>query len=476
MKGHNLWSYAPYKPLLRNVGDIYVCRIVPSENAIHFEWLDIGETEYSVFYRVRNSGEFICCGKTKGTEFNIVNLETNTDFEFYVCSCEKNSLIRLARTGKTVGTVVNYLHPDDEAYSFSGRYLCSPSLVRHPDGFLLASMDLFAPNHPQNLTLIFRSDDDGKSWYYVSELMPCFWGKMFIHRDELYMLACSTEYGDLVIGKSTDGGRTFSEPICLLRGSNGKDRTEGVHKNPQNLLIHNSRIYSTLEWGSYKNLEYGHAAMVMSSSVDSDLLKPESWTFTEPKIFENFVPEIATLPKGTVPIEGTLVLSADGRLLNIMRLCSYFLPMTIADSESDIAKFVLKGCAIAYEVDMENHGAPLSFSHVISLATFSKFMIKYDNVSKKYYSLVSRVHNKTKCRARNVLSLFSSNDLKEFSLVTDILDYSDGDSSKIGFQYVDFEIEGDDIIFLSRTALNNANNYHDANYSTFHRIKNFRNI
>ncbi|MBE6762720.1 MAG: exo-alpha-sialidase, partial [Ruminococcaceae bacterium] len=47
---------------------------------------------------------------------------------------------------------------------------------------------------------------------------------------------------------------------------------------------------------------------------------------------------------------------------------------------------------------------------------------------------------------------------------------------KIGFQYVDFEIEGDDIIYLCRTAMNNAHNYHDANYSTFHRIKNFRDL
>ena len=151
MIGHNLWSYAPYKPLLRNVGDIYICRIAPSENTIHFEWLDIGAEEYSVFYRPRNVGDFICYGKTKNTEFDIVNLETDTDYEFYIESGEKKSLIRLARTGKTVGTVVNYLHPDDEAYSFSGRYLCSPSLVRHPDGFLLASMDLFAGSHRDHI-------------------------------------------------------------------------------------------------------------------------------------------------------------------------------------------------------------------------------------------------------------------------------------------------------------------------------------
>lgn len=61
MKGHTLWSYAPYKPLLRNVGDMYICRIAPSENAIRFEWLDIGETEYFVFYRVRNTGDFSVC-------------------------------------------------------------------------------------------------------------------------------------------------------------------------------------------------------------------------------------------------------------------------------------------------------------------------------------------------------------------------------------------------------------------------------
>ena len=123
MKGYNLWSYAPYKPLLRNVGDIYICRIAPSENAIHFEWPLTGETEYSIFYRKRNDDDFILCGKTNGTEFNIENLETDTDFEFYVCADEKKSLVRLARTGKAVGTGVNYLPPDDEAYSFSGRYL-----------------------------------------------------------------------------------------------------------------------------------------------------------------------------------------------------------------------------------------------------------------------------------------------------------------------------------------------------------------
>ena len=136
------------------------------------------------------------------------------------------SRVRLARCGKSIGTVVNYLHPEDEAYGFSGHYLCSPSMVRHPDGFLLASMDVFAANHPQNLTLIFRSDDDGQTWHYVSELMPCFWGKLFIHKNELYMLSCSTEYGDLLTSSapifgvaSCNSSRPTSDFISILRTS-----------------------------------------------------------------------------------------------------------------------------------------------------------------------------------------------------------------------------------------------------------------
>ena len=48
MKGYNGWSYAPYRPYFFNVGDIYVCRIAPSENAIHIEWLGEGEKETGI--------------------------------------------------------------------------------------------------------------------------------------------------------------------------------------------------------------------------------------------------------------------------------------------------------------------------------------------------------------------------------------------------------------------------------------------
>ena len=463
MKGHSLWSYAPYKPLLRNVGDIYICRVAPNENSIHFEWLDSGEI-YSVFYRKRDTEDFIKISTTENCEFDIVGLETDTDYEFYVSANDKKSLTRLARTGEVVGSVVNYLHPDDTAYSFSGRYLCSPSLVRHPDGFLLASMDVFAGNHPQNLTLIFRSDDNGDSWHYVSELMPCFWGKMFILGSELYMLSCSTEYGDLLIGKSTDGGKTFTTPVCLLRGSNGKNGNNGVHKNPQNLFIHEGRIWNTLEWGNWDNPSFYHAAMVMSASLEDDLLKPESWSFSDPLTYKSAWEGTVQNGWAAGTIEGTLCLSPKGELMNIMRY-------NIMEGDPPY------GLVLAYKVNTSDPDAPLEYSHSIKMpCNNAKFMIKYDEASKKYYSIVSRIDCEERAFGRNLLSLMSSADLENWDTVCDLIDRRHEDMKKIGFQYVDFEFEGEDIIYLCRTSINNAHDYHDANYSTFHIIKNFRQI
>lgn len=455
MKGQSLWSYAPYKPFFHETGDIYVCRIVPTEDSIHLEWLDAGKAEYTVKYRTREESDFITYCVTDKKECDISGLEKDTDYEFFVSTNEKKSRIRFARCGESVGTAVNYLHPDDEAYAFSGRYLCSPSLVRHPDGYLLASMDLYAGACPQNLTLIFRSDDDGESWHYVSELMPCFWGKLFVHKNELYMLACSTEYGDLLIGKSLDGGKTFSAPVSLLRGLNGKNGSCGVHKNPQNMLVYGGRLYGTLEWGSWKNTEYYHAAMVMSCDEDADLLDPESWHFSEPLKYD--AAWEGTASDGTKGnIEGTLCVAPDGKLYNLMRYQT---------SEKKI---------LAYLVNTDDPDAPLSYSHAIEFpANLSKFMIKKDNASGRYYSVATRRIDDPQTR-RNLLSLMASYDLKSWTVVCDLIDKRNEDPDKIGFQYVDFEIEGDDIIYLCRTAINGAHNYHDSNYQTFHRIKDFR--
>ena len=139
-------------------------------------------------------------------------------------------------------------------------------------------------------------------------------------------------------------------------------------------------------------------------------------------------------------------------------------------------RFEKYGHILAYKVDTEDPEAMLTYSHLIRFpANYSKFMIKWDEPSGRYYSIATRVYDQNRS-ARNLLSLMRSSDLAHWETVKDLYDYRDHSVETVGFQYVDFEFEGDDIIYLCRTALNGAHNYHDANYSTFHRIKGFRTL
>lgn len=453
MKAHKNWSYRPYKPLFFDSGDIYICAIAPLTTQLRFDWLPLFEgAQYGIFLRKRNAGEFRKIADTMECSCTIEGLESECDYEFYVSCGEQKSRVRLARCGESFGTVVNYLHPDDEAYAFSGRYLCSPSIVRHPDGFLLASMDLHADS-PQNLTLIFRSDDEGKSWKYVSELFPAFWTKLFVHRGALYALAASTESGDLLIGRSDDGGYTFCEPTVLLRGSNGKAGNAGLHKNPQPVVEFGGRLWNSFEWGSWGS-GY-HAMSVMSVPVDADLLDADQWAFAEPVKYD---PNWNGTPGKmlTETIEGCLV-PVNGKLYNYMRFN---------------CKEPTWGRALRLEVDTEHPENSLQFKDFVYFpACYSKFSIKYHEKRGKYYSVATRVTDKETSWHRTLLSLMVSDDGVHWEVERDIIDKRQEDPKKYGFQYVDFLIEGDEILFLCRTAMNDANSYHNSNYSIFDRIK-----
>lgn len=457
MRAVNSWSFAPYSPPLYDVGHPTICRIIPGETSVHLEWIGEERPPFSVGYRPEGDEAFSWI-KTDENEITVENLRPETDYEFIVTAGDKSSRVRLARTCAIEGTVVNYLHPRDRAYGFSGQYLCSPCLIRHPDGFLLASMDVFEADRPQNLSLIFRSDDDGKTWHYQCDLFPCFWGRMFIHQGKLYMISVSTEYGDLLVGCSEDGGKSFGSPTVLLRGA-CHPKVPGIHKNPQPPMIYGGRWWMTMEWGSW-GVGY-HAAMVASFPVDADPLDASVWCFSDPVRYDPAWPGVAE-GNSTGNIEGTLAVLPDGNLYNIMRY--------------DMSKCTPKwGLVLAYRVQTDDPEAPLLYDHAISLpGNNSKFTIRYDETSGYYYSIISRISGPEHAYDRNLLSLMKSRDGETWTLALDLLDHRDMDPKKIGFQYVDFLIEGNDLLWLCRTAWGEPHNFHDANYSVFHRLTDFR--
>lgn len=466
MRGHSAWHYHPYSPLDQAEKRTlpYICRLAPGEASIELEWFDAGGAgAHTLFYRRRESGGSFASQPLSGAGgARIEGLQSGVDYELYIARDDGSgaSGVRLARTGASVGTVVNYLHPEDETYSFSGRSLCSPSLVKLPSGALLASMDVYAPRAPQNLTLLFRSDDGGLTWRYVAELFPCFWGKLFCHRGELYMLANSTEYGHLMIGKSQDEGKTWSAPVILLPGA-GLPTSRGPHKAPMPVVELDNRLYTGIDYGSWET--GGHGSALLSIDADADPMGAENWCLTSPLPFDNRWPGAAE-GKSIGAIEGNAVVGPDGEIYNVLRY-----QMAGVCTPAYGKALVLKG-------NKHQPEAPLTFH---SFAEFnggsnSKFDLVYDEPSGLYWAICSEVVDERTPWQRNVLSLAVSRDLQRFEIVERLLDYRREDPHAVGFQYVSFLIDGEDILYLCRTAINQANNFHDANYSTFHRIERFR--
>ncbi|MBQ1223305.1 MAG: exo-alpha-sialidase [Oscillospiraceae bacterium] len=450
MKAAVTWSAKPYRPILKPAKFPYITRLVPGESEIYFDWL--GSEDQEIFWRVRGE-ELWSRELSSGLSHRICGLKSETDYELRVGEGE----IRLFRTGVYPGTVVNYVHPEDDVYAFSGHALCSPSMVRTPQGHLLSSMDLFSSRAPQNLSLIFRSDDDGKTWRYVCDLFPCFWGRLFVHRGRLFIIAVSTEFGDLLIGESADGGETWGMPTVLLRGGCKKDE-DGAHRNPQPVVEYGGRLWFSLEWGHSP-----YAGLHGSIDAEADPMDAENWLFSEPTEMDpTWTGEAGITSKGI--LEGCMTVCPDGKLRNIYRY------QLIGNTPS-------YGLAVVMDVDTENPEAPETFSRMMSFpGNHSKFMIKRAPGTDKYVSIVSRILGEGCENNRNLLSLVSSTDLVSWELVCDLLDYRDADPKYVGFQYVDFFFEGEDLLWLCRTAINGARNFHDANCQTFHRIENYKEL
>jgi len=91
-----------------------------------------------------------------------------------------------------------------------------------------------------------------------------------------------------------------------------------------------------------------------------------------------------------------------------------------------------------------------------------------------YWALVCKQKNPD--AYRNNLVMVSSKNLINWEVKQPILHHHDMNTH--AFQYVDWQFEGADIVFVSRTSfedgLGGAHDAHDANYMTFHRVLDFR--
>lgn len=459
MRGKTTWQARPFRLANDSEDCPEITRIAPTQNSVFLSWIDEKLcSDYAVAYRPIYSSEGWQATVSHVCEIYIKDLQENTDYEVFISRDDGNqSRTRYFRTGVVPGVVINYLHPQDPRYSFSGRALCSPSIVRTPSGSLLCTMDVFSGNAPQNLSFVFRSKDNGETWHYVCDLCPLFWGNLFVHKDKLYILGTNTEFGDMIIGMSNDDGETWTTPVHLFTGSSTVGC--GWQQAPMPVVHFKGRIWFAVEYAGH-GVQTG--ASVLSVSEDVDLLNPANWTASFPVPLNT---GWQGAPEGKLYsiAEGNIIPNRQGGLSCLLRI------------NASVPK-PGKGFAVVLNINTENPEEPMCFQSFANLPSGynSKTFILYDSICDKYIAVGNTCALNVPVSTRNTLSLMCSEDGMNYRIVADIINYNSAPSDLVGFQYPYFFIEEEDLFLQVRTALNGARNFHDANYSTFHRIKDFR--
>jgi hypothetical protein len=342
-------------------------------------------------------------------------------------------------------------------------YLGSPSLVALPDGDLVATHDFFGPGTTGDRVAVHGSSDGGLTWGRRAEFRGGFWSTVFVHRGALYLIGTSRQDGDVVIRRSRDGGRTWTEP---KDGRTGRLLWDArYHCAPTPVLEHGGRLWRAFEdvmgpggWGS------NFRSFMMSVPVDADLLDASAWRQSE---------RLGRDPgwlggKFGGWLEGNAVVAPDGTLVNLLR----------ADYRDPDEK--------AAWISIHSDGREARFDPETGFIPFpggcKKFTVRRDPKLGVYWSLANGIPPEQRGgnveRTRNTLVLLRSEDLRNWEVRAVLLHHPDRVNH--GYQYPDWQFDGEDLIGLVRTAHDDvyggAHGCHDANHITFHRWRGFRQL
>ena len=383
---------------------------------------------------------------------------TRLSILFIICSALVGSPISAAPAQANFpGAVIRHLPATNQAY------LGSPSIAVLNNGTYVVSHDIFGKDSTRDQTFVFESHDQGANWKQISEIQGQWWSTLFVHRTNLFLIGTTRENGFLGVRRSSDGGKTWTEP---------KDENSGLllsdgryHCAPVPVIVHHGRIWRAMEavvgdagWGKH------FQAFMMSAPEDADLLKRESWTFS------NRVARETNWLGGTFDgwLEGNAVVLPNGQMTDILRVASTNYP-----ERATIIRVSADGTKATFDPTNDFIEFP---------GGAKKFTIRFDEKSKRYWSLANPVPEKFQTgqpdRTRNTLALVSSSDCRNWRI--DKILFQNPDTKFHGYQYVDWLFEGDDLIAVIRTAhdddFGGANSFHNSNYITFYRVKDFRKL
>ena len=334
------------------------------------------------------------------------------------------------------GVVINVV--DD----FKNDTLGNPSIAILPNGSYVASHGLTVKGS-KDITLVFSSSDRGVTWKKIAEVDSHVAATLFVHKGDLYLIGVRKKSGDAVISRSSDGGKTWTQPDDENSGLLTKG--EKYWASSVRILVDNGRIFRAFE-----DMKDRWSPMVFSAPADSDLLKASNWTKSNNILYEkdHFGGSKELL------LCGNILKAPNGSLVN-------FLCATRAGNYAAILPIENSGERIRYDPNTAYVDFP--FRH-------PKYTIRYDERTKLYWAIGEKQY--APYAKHNIMALASSPDLLTWKVKMLVLQHVD--SNSIGFRNSEWHFDGNDIVLVCAVSWDETPSYKDLSYLTFHRFKDVR--
>lgn len=326
--------------------------------------------------------------------------------------------------------------------------------------------------HRQRLAdhlIISKSYDKGKTWTKVCEL-PYAEATPIVHDGILYLFTQYRQHGGVYFISSQDGGDTWTDAVQVIDAPLWNCQTSMVKRD------------GTLYWC----MDSGHNHLTaVACDLNLGIMNPKAWrtsaTITLPSIPNEIVRGfqegdwLSKWPGGYALLEPNVV-EVGGKMMALARvvideyatanLCAVF---DIEDRDGKLAftfrqYYALPGGQCKFHIEFDE--ASGLFWMASNLPTNSWDLLNYrDKLSKTEF--MGGTGNE-----RRILSLWYSLDAVNWipagivAMAKKMLQ---------SFMYPSMVIDGDDLVILARSSIHSSNQ-HDADYSTFHTIANFREL
>jgi hypothetical protein len=392
--------------------------------------------------------------------------------------------------------------------------LYTPSILALPGGRLVAAYERGGTARAKNAAYAFiqTSDDHGKTWTQRGALRMTH-ARVFAAGKSLYYLG---QKGDLQVARSDDRGETWSEQVALTKG-------QSWHQSACNVWHANGNVYLVMERRtSTENKAWPVGALapvLMRAREDADLTKRESWTFASELVFSDLIagykqnapalemfgvpffkqgyPDRA--PVATTPKRRTM--SPMGWLeTNVVQITDpnhvwfdtsghtfhlFMRAHTGGTGYAALAK-VVENADGTMTTQLERAPSGQTMLFLPMPGGQMRFHVNYDEKTKLYWLLSSQATDSMTRPDRLPDERYDLPNNERHRLVIhfskNMVDWCFAGvvaitpSPKQARHYASMDIDGNDLVILSRSGDERAKSAHDGNLITFHRVKNFREL